>query len=157
MNKHLIMITMVLIFTIVSGSIVGCAQADSIYKTFSDSYELSDDELKALTEGQLSLNLEDTSSLNGEFDSPNISSKLGNLGVKAKTGVYNLISRMCTWFKTYGIYVAAISAFVGIVIMRLARKSINIRRKALFILVLGIPIFTVVMMYGSAFLCDALR
>ncbi len=70
--------------------------------------------------------------------------------------MYILISGICSWTKHYGLIVAGVSAFVGIVIMRLARKSINIRRKALFILVIGIPLLMIVLLYGSAFLADSM-
>lgn len=151
-KKHLTILLTIMILT--SLLLCGCESVDSIYTMFSDSYELSDDELTALSEGKLALNLEDNSS--SDFDTTPGTMNIDNIGSKTKSFVYSLVSGLCTWTKKYGIYVAVISAFVGIVIMRLARKSINIRRKALFILVIGIPILIFVLMYGSAFLADAM-
>ena len=150
-----------MLLMVVMMTLCGCEQADSIYNKLSDSFEMTDDELVALSERRLRLNAEGDSSFSGlsDIEGPNVdgvTDGIASLGNQAKSASYKALSSACSWLKNYGFIICGASIFLGIVIMRLARKSINIRRKALFYLVIGIPVVTLVAMYGTAFLADSM-
>ena len=148
----------VVLVSLVAILLCGCEASEGVYKTLSDSFEVNDDELQALTEGKLDFNDADEngSDLDINVEPGDIGGSISNIGNSAKSGLYKAVSGICTWSKSYGYIIAVASAFIGIIIMRLARKSINIRRKALLIFVLGIPIIVIVLMYGTAFLADSM-
>ena len=134
----------------------GCKDtANEIYNKTSDAFELDDDELKAFTEGKLELNSSDENGSNLDIETGDLGTGLEGMGERARSKLYYMVSAICTWAKTYGYLIAIASAFIGVIIMRLFKKSINVRRKAFLFLVLGIPIIIVVLMYGSAFLADS--
>ena len=124
----------------------GCATPKNVYDAFMD-MELSDEELSLLSEGKLTYDVEEGYSYS-DFDSMK-----GFLRYKA----YQYISRGNQILKTRAYTYMVLSVCVGTVIFFLARKAIKVRRMALLIFILGIPLFIFIAKYGVAFLTDLLK
>lgn len=126
--------------------ITGCATPKNVYDTFMD-MELTDEELSLLSEGKLTYEVEEGYGYS-DFDSLK-----GFLRYKA----YQYVSMGNQLMKTKAYTYMVISVCVGAVLFFLARKAIKVRRAALLIFILGIPLFIFVAKYGVAFLTDLLK
>ena len=120
----------------------GCAAAENVYESFS-AFEATDEELKLLSEGKLTLKYE-----RGQFDSAL---------EYYKYLLHEYAVAGSTLTKTWGVILIPASIVIGIILILLARKSIQIRRIALFVFIVGIPVIIFLLIYGSAVLADMLQ
>lgn len=140
------MVTVLCFCILITSILTGCATAQNVYEAF-ERAELTDEELKLLTEGKLTYEIDDLEFERGNFE--NIKDyfeyrayqfiKGGNQVLKGKVPVYIVVS-----------------IAIGGVLFLLARKAIKIRRMALLIFIIGIPFILMLLLYGTAILADIL-
>ena len=121
-----------------------CADAESVYDHFSK-YEATDSELKLLSEGKLTMDFYIPTYERGDFES---------YFDYMKYVVHAYISSGATVLKEYAVYICVISIFVGVGMFLLARKSIEIRRVAVMVFIIGIPVLAILAVYGTAIFAD---
>lgn len=119
----------------------GCAPAEKVYDTFS-ALEMTDEELELLSEGKLSFKYE-------KEDFPSITEYI-------KYQAYLYIKQGNRFLKNNAVVYMIGSIVIGMVIMMLARKAIKVRRMALFVFILGIPVIIFALIYGTAIIADLL-
>lgn len=119
----------------------GCMTPSDIYEA-SRKYEATDEQLKALAEGKLTI----------RYDKENFDSYIDYLKYCAASYVVSGTQSL----KTYAIPLGALSIAIGLVLMGLGKRSMRIRKFALFVFIIGIPVFIVCLIYASAFFADAI-
>lgn len=122
----------------------GCASGKSVYDTFKE-IELTDEELELLSEGKLTYE--------GEYGKADFGSTKEYLEYKA----YQFITGGHGFLKEKAPLYIVISWVIGLVMFSLARKSITVRKLALFVFGIGIPGLLFLLVYGSAFLADHMK
>lgn len=118
-----------------------CAPAEKVYEEFSR-FEATDEELKLLSEGKLKIKYD-----RSQFD--NSLEYYKYLLSEYLTAGSNLA-------KSWGTVLIPISWAIAFILFALAKKSINIRKIALFVFGIGIPAILALLIYGSAILADML-
>jgi len=124
--------------------VTGCSSEeiyDSVTKTMA-----TDEELRLLAEGRLGTEVVDGDVSVGD----GIADFSGNIG-------YTIAHSISSFALTYGWFIAGISFVLGLLIIRLSGKASNIKRTGLLVFVLFIPIVSIVTIFCSAFLADALK
>lgn len=130
---------LILLLSVVALVLSGCSQGN-IYEHAKD-YQLTDEELKLLSEEKLGVRYD-----KGDFDT-------GLDYYQYLAAEY--LSRGSSTIRGYAPYIIVISVVIGIVMLLLARKSIHLRRVAIGFFIIGIPIITYLITYGTAMLADA--
>lgn len=122
----------------------GCTTAKAVYESFKE-IELTDEELKLLSEGKLTYDVEHG---RGDFE---------NYGDYLKYRAYQYITAGSGFLKGKVPTYIVISWVIGLVMFFLSRKAIKVRKMALIVFGFGIPALLFLLLYGSAFLADALK
>jgi hypothetical protein len=130
---------LILLLSVVTLVLSGCSQGN-IYEHAKD-YQLTDEELKLLSEEKLGVRYD-----KGDFDT-------GLDYYQYLAAEY--LSRGSSTIRVYAPYIIVISVVIGIVMLLLVRKSIHLRRVAIGFFIIGIPIITYLITYGTAMLADA--
>lgn len=125
--------------------VTGCGEGSAYDKMMS--YKASEEELKLLSEGRLAVDYEYEYSVD-DFD---------NIVDYLKYVAAFHVQRHTKGIRAYAPYIIGSSLALGLLIFFTARKSIQIRKWAFFVLILGIPIATFIFIYGTAFLLDSLQ
>lgn len=118
----------------------GCTSGETVYDHLM-SYEATDEELELVSEGKLSMEYD-----RGDFDSDiDYYKYLANFYLSQGTG----------YLKQYAVLIIIISEILGITLLLLFRKSIEIRRFAVLVFIVGIPVLIILAIYGTAILADS--
>lgn len=125
----------------------GCEQTDAIYESVK-SFEATDAELQMLIDGNLGVEVDGIS-----VDEVSIEDGVGSY---FKELGYNFFKFLSIGTKQYCVYVIGISWLIGFIIIRLSPNAIKVRRIGWFVFIFGIPVLTLVLLFGSAFAADAL-
>lgn len=134
---RLMCLLMVMMF---SFTLTGCADGETVYDKLL-SYELTDEELHYLSEGKLTY----------EFDKSDFDSSLDYYKYLAATW----LSRGSSLLRQYAVYVIIVCECIGILLFLSAKKSIQIRKFALMVFIIGIPLVCFLAVYGTAILADS--
>lgn len=124
-------------------ALTGCSPVDKIYDSMT-SLEATNEELELLTEDRLGFSADGTG-VEGFAEWNKSISSIGK-------AFFTLI---CNHAKGYGGIICVCSICIGFVMLRLAPKSMSIKKTAIFFFILGIPLLTVATIYASAFFADA--
>lgn len=131
----------ILVITFLSLHLSACSTHD-VYE-YAKSYEATDEELKLMSEGRLDFKFS-----RGDFDSNLDYYKY--LASEYLSGGMRLVD-------TYALPVCIISWAIGALIFFLARKSIGMRRMAVFTFIIGIPAIAFLISVGGAQLIDSFK
>ena len=122
----------------------GCASGKSVYEMFKE-IELTDEELELLSEGKLTYDVE-----YGRSD-------FGSLKEYLQYRAYQFVTASKGFIHEKALLYIVVSIAIGLIMYLLAPKSIKIRRVAIVVFLLGIPIILLLLFYGSAILADHLK
>lgn len=133
-----------LVILLITLLLTGCASTNDYYD-YAQSYMLSEDEVRLLTERRLGVEIDGMNLDKSSFD---------NVSDYYRYVASNYASYISDYAKYYGVWIIIFSEALGIILLLLAKRSIQVRKTAVFVFILAIPILTLVLMYGTAFLAD---
>jgi len=136
-KKAVLLMLLLLLATVMCS---GCMTPAEIYEK-SKKYEATDEQLKALAEGKLTVS----------YDKESFDSYIDYLKYLAAS----YITSGSQSIKQYAVPLGSTSIAIGLVLMGLGKRSMRIRKFALFVFVIGIPAFIICLIYAAAFLADA--
>lgn len=137
-KKIVWLMLLLILFSLISS---GCMTPEDIYEK-SRKYEATDEQLKALAEGKLTV----------RYDKDEFDSYFDYLKYWAASQVVSGTQSL----KIYAIPLCAVSIAIGLILMGLGKRSMRIRKFALFVFIIGIPAFIVCLIYAAAFFADAI-
>ena len=133
----------ILLLVLIVVTCAGCMTPADIYEA-SRKYEATDEELKALAEGKLTMS----------YDKESFDSYIEYL----KYWAASLVVSWSDYIKAYAIPLMAVSGGIGLILMGLGKRfrAMSLRRVGVFVFLIGIPAFIICLIYASAFFADAI-
>lgn len=136
MKKRMVFAMAIIFLWFVSG----CASSEEVYDEFTFFESPTRIEWEAIGQGNMALSYDE-----GDFDNyfDYIRYRIGN--------TLDVVSSMT---KNYAGLIIACSISLGVLMLCIARKSIQIRKFAFFVFILGIPLMVMFLVYGTAIIAD---
>ena len=131
---------LVMLLAVFIGLFSGCASSDEVYDGFSFFERPTRREMEAIGQGKMVL----------AYDKENFDNYFEYL----KYCIGYWLDQISDVIKEYAVPVMVASFSLGALILCIARKSIQIRKFAFFVFILGIPTIVFVLVYGTAIIAD---